>query len=45
MVVQGMGGLMSVTGHPESEPTRLVLQLEILQLDCLQLWNKRSTLR
>jgi|TARA_B100001175_G_scaffold242917_1_gene209329 CoA:oxalate CoA-transferase len=23
MVVQGMGGLMSVTGHPESEPTRV----------------------
>jgi CoA:oxalate CoA-transferase len=23
MVVQGMGGLMSVTGHPDSEPTRV----------------------
>ena len=23
MVVQGMGGLMSVTGHPNSEPTRV----------------------
>ncbi len=23
MVVQGMGGLMSVTGHPKSEPTRV----------------------
>ena len=23
MVVQGMGGLMSVTGHPEAEPTRV----------------------
>ena len=23
MVVQGMGGLMSITGHPDSEPTRV----------------------
>ena len=37
MVVQGMGGLMSVTGHPNSEPTReLEHLLVILQQVFLQ---------